>query len=477
MSDRRSRRWGRTTGPAGSRTAGAVATVLAVVLAATACGDSSEPAGRDAKNITLTITDNAIAGGKNSRSAEWIQNWVIPRFVEAQKAKGVTAKVTFLPSGVDDEQYKTKLALDLRARSGGDVISIDGIWVGEFAQAGYLKPLSEVAGAETDSWEGWAQIPEAVQGLGRFEEERYAIPIGTDGRVLYYNKKLFGQAGLPADWQPRGWQEILDAGTRLKTLPGVTPIQINAGTAMGEATSMQGALPLLAGAGGEVYADGKWSGATAPVRDMLDFYAKVYAGGLGDPLLQQEAKGRDKAFQRFAEGKIGILAEGDYFWRSVVEPKAGIAKMADRNASVGYALIPAKNPGAGIRGQDFVSMSGGSVRVLNPHSKYPTQAFELLTFMHSAEAVKAELGDVPRITARTDVNNEVLAGDPMLKFVAEKVLPITAARPPLAVYPQVSVAIQEATAAVVGGKAPDAAAADYQKKLAGLVGGADNVTS
>jgi multiple sugar transport system substrate-binding protein len=454
-----------------------LAAFSAVLLGATACGGSSEPAGKDAKNITLTIADNSIAGGKNSDKAKWVSDWVIPRFVEAQKAKGVTAKVNFVPSGVDDEQYKTKQALDLRSKAGADVISIDGIWVGEFAQAGYLKSFTDVAGADTEKWEGWSQIPQSVQGLGSFEGKRYGIPIGTDGRVLYFNKKLFAQAGLPADWQPKSWQDILDAGTKLKALPGVTPIQINAGTAMGEATSMQGALPLLAGAGGEIWKEGKWTGASQPVKDMLDFYAKVYRGGLGDPLLQQEAKGRDKSFQQFAANKIGILGEGDYFWRSVVEPKNGIAKIADRDQSVGYALIPAKNPGAGLRGQDFVSMSGGSVRVLNPNSKFPNQAFELLTFMASAEAVKAELGGAPRITARTDVNNEVLASDPMLNFVSQKVLPLTASRPPLAVYPQVSVALQEATAAVVSGKAPDAAAADYQKKLEGLVGGAGNVSS
>jgi multiple sugar transport system substrate-binding protein len=454
-----------------------LAAFSAVLLGATACGGSSGTAGKDAKNITLTIADNSIAGGKNSDKAKWVQDWVIPRFVEAQKAKGVTAKVTFVPSGVDDEQYKTKQALDLRSKAGADVISIDGIWVGEFAQAGYLKPFTDVAGADTEKWEGWSQIPQSVQGLGSFEGKRYGVPIGTDGRVLFFNKKLFAQAGLPADWQPKSWQDILDAGTKLKALPGVIPIQINAGTAMGEATSMQAALPLLAGAGGQIWKDGKWTGASQPVKDMLDFYAKVYRGGLGDPLLQQEAKGRDKSFQQFAANKIGILGEGDYFWRSVVDPKNGIAKMADRDQSAGYALIPAKNPGAGIRGQDFVSMSGGSVRVLNPNSKYPTQAFELLTFMASAEAVKAELNGAPRITARTDVNNEVLASDPMLNFVSQKVLPLTASRPPLAVYPQVSVALQEATAAVVAGKAPDAAAADYQKKVEGLVGGAGNVSS
>ena len=82
----------------------------------------------------------------------------------------------------------------------------------------------------------------------------------------------------------------------------VTPIQINAGTAMGEATSMQGALPLLVGAGGEIWKGGKWAGASQPVKDMLDVYTKIYGGGLGDPKLQQEAKGRDKSFEEFAAG-------------------------------------------------------------------------------------------------------------------------------------------------------------------------------
>ncbi len=458
-------------------TLGVLAALTVATLSLAACGDSAKPAGEDAKQFTLTIADNSIVGGKNSDGAQWIQDWVIPKFIEAQKAKGKTAKVTFVPSGVDDEQYKTKTALDMRSKSGADVLSLDGIWIGEFAQAGYIKPLSDLAGPTVDQWEGWSQIPEAVQGLGTFDGKKFGIPQGTDGRVLFFNKKLFTQAGLPADWQPKSWQEILDAGAKLKALPGVTPIQINAGTAMGEATTMQGALPLLAGAGGEIYRDGKWAGATQQVKDVLDFYAKIYQQGLGDPKLQQEAKGRDKSFELFAANKIGILCEGDYFWRSVIEPKTGIAKMADRDQSVGYALIPAKQPGAGIRGQDFVSMSGGSVDVLNPNSKYPSQAWELLSFMHSAEATKANLAGEARITARSDVNKEVLTGDPMLGFVSEKVLPLTAYRPPLAVYPQVSVALQEATAAVASGKSPADAATEYQKKLEGIVGGSGNVSS
>lgn len=458
-------------------------TLFAVLgLVASGClsaKDSNSDSGKNAaaKNITLTIASNSISGGKSSEEADWIANYVIPEFVKQQKAKGVTAKVTFRPSGVDDEQYKTKLALDLKTRGGADVISIDGIWVGEFAEAGYIKPINDVVGDKAKNWDGLSQIPESVQQIMKYNDKSYGLPAGTDGRVLFYNKALMARAGIAVPWQPKSWDEILTAGRALKKVSGVTPLQINAGTAMGEATTMQGALPLLVGTGKPVYDEDskKWQGATPNVKSMLNFYQQIYGGGLGDKILQQEAKGRDKSFQQFAAGKIGILLESDYFWRSVIEPKAGVAPMKNRDQDVGYAKIPAEAPGKGLKGQDFVSMSGGGGRIVNANSKYPQQAFELLAFMNSAAAVKAGLAGTARITQRTDVNNEVLGTDPMLKFIADEVVPLSFTRPGLAVYPQVSVALQQATADVVSGKSPDQAASTYQSAVQKAVGGAGNV--
>lgn len=202
----------------------------------------------DAKKFSLTIASNAIKGGKNAEGATWIEDWVIPQFVKAQKKKGVTATVKFEPSGVDDEDYKSKISLDMQSGKGADVMDVDGIWVGEFAESGYIKPLTEVVGKDVDKWDGWGQIPEAVQQNGSYQGKRYGVPAGTDGRVIYFNRKVFAKAGLPEDWQPTSWAEILDAAKTIKSkAPGVTPIQLNAGTAMGEATTMQGFLPLLAG--------------------------------------------------------------------------------------------------------------------------------------------------------------------------------------------------------------------------------------
>jgi multiple sugar transport system substrate-binding protein len=449
----------------------AAATASAMALALAACSSGEDQPADTNEKVTLTIVDNAIAGGKNASAAGWIQDWVIPEFQSAMKEKGKDVTVTFQPQGVDDEAYKTKIALDLQSGAGADVISLDGIWIGEFADAGYIKPLPEVAGDRADEWDGWEQITEAVQGLASYQDKRYGVPQGTDGRVIYYNKELFAKAGVNTPWNPTSWAEVLEAARKLKAVKGVTPIQLNAGTAMGEATTMQGVLPLLAGTGAQVWEDGKWLGKSEQLKEVLDLYRTIYVEEkLGDPVLQQEAAGRDNSFAQFAEGKIGILLEGDYFWRSVINPKDGTAPMANRDEVVGYTLIPAKEPGSGLRDQDFVSMSGGAARVLNPNTKNPEMAWELLAFMSSPEAFKARAKESVSITPRDDANADLLADNPMLTFVSEKVLPITAYRPGLAAYPEVSATLQKATAAVVAGTDVDRVLDDYAAGVAKIVG-------
>ena len=94
----------------------AVGSVLTASVVLTGCStpasatDSQRNA--DAKQVTLSITSNAIFGGKGALEADWITKYVIPQFEAEQKKKGVDVKVTFNPNGVDDEAYKTKISLE-----------------------------------------------------------------------------------------------------------------------------------------------------------------------------------------------------------------------------------------------------------------------------------------------------------------------------------------------------------------------------
>lgn len=459
--------------------------VLSVVAAACGSGDDqaappggddqSAPAGGQAAPadgpVTLTISENAVRGGKNAAMADYLIDYAIPTFQEQMAAQDREVTVEFTESGVDDEDYKSRLALDLSVGEGADVIGFDSFWVSEFVEAGYLQPLSEVVGEQADSWDGWEQIPEAVAGSLEVEGERYGIPLGTDGRVLFFRRDVFAEAGLPEDWQPTSWDEMLEAARQIQSSnPDVIPMQLNAGVSMGEATTLQGFVPVLLGAGAELY-DEQWLGDSEPLQAALEFYDTVYSEGLGDPELQLRADARDRSFEQFASGEIAMLIESDYLWRSVIEPEEGLFPVEDRDEVVGWALIPAREPGAGIRGQDYVSASGGSGRVINPGTEYPQEAWELLSFLGSEEALTEYVERQPIVSARNDVNEATAGDDPVLTFISEEVLPLTSYRPGFSTYPQVSVAIQETVEGLVSGRLdPAAAAQEYQGKLTEIVG-------
>jgi multiple sugar transport system substrate-binding protein len=439
----------------------------------------------DTKVYTVEVAANAILGGKNNQTASWIVNYVIPTFTLNQAALGKQVSVKFTPKGIDDNAFKTQLALDLAAKKGPDVLSLDGFWVAEFADAGYVKPLNEVVAKKTvDAWDGWSQIPTSVQGVMKYNDKVYGIPAGTDGRIIYFNKALFTQAGLPTNWQPTSWADILTAAKTLKTkLPDVQAFQINANTGMGEATAMQGFLNFLAGAGSLIYdtKTKKWQGNTKAVRDMLTFYNNVYnvdkTGNSDWNLLAGEA-GRNASFEAFSKGKLAMMIEGDYAWRGVLNPVTGNYKMADRDTNVGFAKIPAQTAKSGVNGQSFVSYSGGSGYTINPYSQEKNTAWDLLTFMNGRDAALANMsiGGAVRITQRKDVNAVTLMSDPCLKFVFENAIPNTFFRPAEVNYNAVSTLLQKATGDIVSGKTVAQAAADYETALKALVG-ADKVVS
>jgi multiple sugar transport system substrate-binding protein len=439
----------------------------------------------DTKVYKVSISANAILGGKNNQTATWIQNYVIPQFELSNADKGKQVEVSFTPAGIDDNQFKTQLALDLASKRGPDVMALDGFWVAEFAEAGYIKPLESVVGVKAvNAWEGWKQIPASVQGVMSYGGKKYGVPQGTDGRIIYFNKKLFADAGLPTNWQPKSWAELLSAAKTIQSkTPSVTPLQLNAGDGMGEATAMQGFLNLLGGAGSLIYDSKtkKWTGNTKSVRDMLGFYDSVYNKdkvGNSDWQLLAGENGRNESFKAFAEGKLAMIIEGDYLWRGVINPVSGNFKMADRNTNVGFAMIPAQTAKSGVNGQSFMSMSGGSGYALNPNSANKTVAWELLQFINAKEPVSSfmAIGGAVRISQRQDVNTAVLKSDPCLKFVFEKAIPNTFFRPASVNYNAVSVLLQKATTSIVQGKSVAETAAAYESALKDLVGAA-NVAS
>jgi multiple sugar transport system substrate-binding protein len=220
--------------------------------------------------------------------------------------------------------------------------------------------------------------------------------------------------------------------------------------------------------------DGKWIVSSPGILDTLKLYKTIYVDEkLGDQRAQLLADGRNQSFANFRDGKTGLLVEGDWFYRSVTAPKSEFA-VKDRDTVMGWAKMPAEKPGAGINGQDFVTISGGTGYVLNPHTKNPAEAWALLAFMNSKEQLDAFQTYQPGIKARDDVP---VPNNPFLTTTASTLLPLTTARPNDPNYNKVSEAIQRMTEAVVSGDmSPEDAMAQYKTTVTGIVGEANTVS-
>ena len=300
---------------------------------------------------------------------------------------------------------------------------------------------------------------------------------------LIWDLRVFAQitllkdAGIdPETFQPKSWAELLDAARAIKKAnPDSYPLQLNAGVNMGEATTMQGYYMAILGTGESVVDEnGKYIVASQGILDTLNLYKTIYVDEqLGDQRAQLLADGRNRSFANFRDGVTALLLEGDYFYRSVT-PEGSEFAVANRDEVMGWAKMPAKEPGAGIRGQDFVTISGGTGFVLNPATDTPKEAWALLSFMNEVEMQNAFQAIQPRITARTDVE---IPNSPFLTDVSQTLLPLTTARPNDENYNAVSAEIQRMTEAVVSGElSPEDAMAQFKTSVIGIVGEENTVS-
>lgn len=422
----------------------------------------------------LSITCRCVADGVNSAMVAWIRGYVIPTF-EA-KHPGVT--LSLIEFGGTDEALKEQYALDLSVGAGNDIMAFDGFWVPEFVEAERLKSLELIGGEAAANWEGWSHIPAGLQALMSFGGERYGIAQGTDFRMLYYRKDIFEQAGIAnaGTWQPRSWEELLDTARAIKAaLPDSVPLQINAGTAMGEATTMQGYYPMLLGTGHFLTDENdRWIVRSQGILDTLNLYKAIYVDeALGDARLQLLQDGRNQSFANFRDGKTAILLEGDFFYRGPTAPGQEF-EVVNRDEIMGWAKIPAQTLGAGFRGQDFTTISGGTGFVINPNTKEPALAWDILATMNSREGLMAAQEIQPRIRIRDDVP---VPNNAFLTETAAALAPLTTARPNLSVYSEVSFQAQLMTERVISGEmSAEEAMNAYAEAVTDLVG-ADNVVS
>jgi multiple sugar transport system substrate-binding protein len=410
---------------------------------------------------TVSIMIQAAAGGVNSQEVTWFNQW-IPKI---EQDLGI--KINLITLGVSEEDFNAKLALEIKGGGGPDIIWLDGFMTPEFASAGYLHSIDATATIPE-----WQYFYPSMKAYGSYNGKVYNVITDTDVRMIYYNKELFQKAGISVPWQPHSWNDILNTAMILKQkLPGVTPLQLDAGTGMGEATTMQGFYMVLLGAGGNLYDwnTGKWIIGSPALTAAANFYRDVYiTDKVGDPEYQLTPGGREQTFKAFQQGKIAMYIEGTWLYTSVMNPSNTSWGIPNRDTIIGWAAMPGRgNPGD----PDYVSISGGSGFVINANSKDVALDEEVLKYLFYFEPVNSLFELKPSILPSpiyTDFSMTVNEN----KFIADtsKLLAYSTYRPALPAYNQVSYQVQVLTQNLVSGMSVDQALKQYAAAVTNIVG-------
>lgn len=170
--------------------------------------------------MAATVALLASAGGAAAQTLSLVEVITSPPRTEHLRSMvdqfeaanpGVTVEITSLPWG----QAFERLATMVQGGQTPDVVEMPDRWLSLYANAGQLVDLTPYL----EAWDGTAELTDATKSFGSvISGQTHMIPYGFYLRAMFWNKKLFAEAGL--DRAPETLQEFYDYSAKIAELDG-----------------------------------------------------------------------------------------------------------------------------------------------------------------------------------------------------------------------------------------------------------------
>jgi multiple sugar transport system substrate-binding protein len=257
----------------------ALAATAALALAA--CGSSGSSGGSSgATTLKLVVADYGT-GPSNASAKYW--DGIVTAFEKAHP--DIKVNVTSIPWTNFDQQVQTMI----QNKQYPDIT--EGDYFSNYAKDGLLYSASDVL-SKPDN------LLPAFKEQGTYNGTQYGMPFTTSSRTLFYNKKMFTQAGISA--APQTWADVQADAAKITKLG-----KIGFGLPLGAEEAQAESLLWMLGDGGGYQTDGKYTINSAPNVAAFTFLKGLVSAGDTEP--NPGTVNRTDLWQEFAQGKVGMI--------------------------------------------------------------------------------------------------------------------------------------------------------------------------
>ena len=271
---------------------------------------------------------------------------------------------------------RTQILTAMAGKTPIDLISIDQIWLGEFAEGGFLSDLT----SNTKKWNKSSDFYSQNWEGGLYNDQVKGIWAWTDVRALWYWKDLLDKAEINPD-QLKNWNEYISSSKKLNEI--LEKDRIQAMHLVGANHSPDMWYPYLWMLGGEILEQREGH----PKKS--NYWYPIYNNDLGVKALQFLKDQVDAGIkpqinhfwgQEFADKKFAVMLEGSWIlgqfpkneW-STLEEKIGMAPMFP---------VPGNS-----NSTNTSTLMGGWILSIPETSQNKELAWELLTIMLEPEVL------------------------------------------------------------------------------------------
>lgn len=354
-----------------------------------------------------------------------------------EQAVGIKFEVQNIPFPDFDNKSQAALA----AGQGPDLLNVNSVTVGAFAERGYLRATDDFLAKSTkikpeDFFPGiWTHVV--------YKGKTYGLPIDTGTRALFYNVAYLAEKGV----KPPTTQDELMAALPKLTDPakGIYGITYSAGEKW---IWLYEALGMLTVANGHEFLSEDLTRATVAEQVLPDikWWLDVHNNGWA-PKEAITSKDYNHRLDLFSQGKVATVFGGHWMRETLQANKAPEFGVVNVRGAKGIG-----------------SSTGGWTLMITKDSKQPEIAWEVLEYTFSDPKVLTTLTSI--MPATRAANAIALTDDFYTPF---KEVLATNAKHPIALNPalpeQAEILRAECQAVLLGSKTPEQAAEDIDRQF------------